>query len=524
MNGTVGLAKVRDDVAVNYRGDATLGNVRMQDRVTGDNFLRWSALSISRIDAGLGKHEPKVHIGGIALSDFYARVILNRNGRLNLTDITTNPQAAPKSLTREQTPAVAQAATPTPSATPTPTQARPVATPVPHPINADIELSRITLQGGHINYTDNFIQPNYTADLTDIGGKIGAFGTRTTTPADVALQGQVNGSAPVSINGSINPLVPMAFLDIGAKADGIELTNLTPYSTKYTGYPIIKGTLNLDVHYLLDKDNLTANNHIVIDQFTFGDRVESKDATNLPVRLAVALLKNSKGQIDLTVPVSGSLSDPQFSIGGVIWQTFKNLILRAATSPFSLIASAFGGGNGQDLGYVDFNPGYAKLTPDSVNKLTTVAKALKDRPALRLGISGRVDPATDRKGLRDAKVDQLVEAEAEDSGVNANTKLSSDQYNKYLKRVYKAAKFPKPRDFVGMDKTLPSDEMKKLLVTNTEVSDQDMKQLADARANVVREWMSKQIDPARLFVTTPQLDAKGVSDKSAASRVDLSLQ
>ena len=153
----------------------------------------------------------------------------------------------------------------------------------------------------------------------------------------------------------------MAFLDIGAKADGIELTNLTPYSTKYTGYPIIKGTLNLDVHYLLDKENLTANNHIVIDQFTFGDRVESKDATNLPVRLAVALLKNSKGQIDLTVPVSGSLSDPQFSIGGVIWQTFKNLILRAATSPFSLIASAFGGGNGQDLGYVDFNPGYAKL-------------------------------------------------------------------------------------------------------------------------------------------------------------------
>ena len=524
MNGTVALAKVRDDVAVNYRGDATLGNVRMQDRVTGDNFVRWSALSVSRIDAGLGKHEPKVHIGGIALSNFYARVILDRSGRLNLSDITTNPQERPKSLTREQTPVVAQAATPTPTATVTPAQAQPVATPVPHPINADIELSRITLQGGHINYTDNFIQPNYTADLTDIGGKIGAFGTRTTTPADVTLQGQVNGSAPVSINGSINPLVPMAFLDIGAKADGIELTNLTPYSTKYTGYPIIKGTLNLDVHYLLDKGNLTANNHIVIDQFTFGDRVESKDATNLPVRLAVALLKNSKGQIDLTVPVSGSLSDPQFSIGGVIWQTFKNLILRAATSPFSLIASAFGGGNGQDLGYVEFNPGYAKLTPDSVNKLTTVAKALKDRTGLRLGIAGRVDPAVDREGLRDAKVDQLVEAEAEDSGINANTKLSSDQYDKYLKRVYKAAKFPKPRDFVGINKTLPSDEMKKLLITNTEVSDQDLKHLADARANVVREWMSKQIDPARLFVTTPQLDAKGVSDKGKSSRVDLSLQ
>ena len=525
MNGDVALAKVRNDVAVNYRGDATLGNVRMQDRLTGDNFLRWSALSVNRIDFGMGKREPKIHIGGIALSNFYARVILDRNGRLNLSDITTNPQAAPKSLTREQTPALAQAAAPTPVPTPSPTPA-PSATPAPppEPIKADIELDRITLEGGHVNYTDNFIQPNYSADLTEIGGKVGAFGTGTTTPADVALQGQVNGSAPLAINGSVNPLVPMAFVDIGAKADGIELTNLTPYSAKYTGYPIVKGTLNLDVHYLLDQGNLTANNHIVIDQFTFGDRVESKDATNLPVRLAVALLKNSKGQIDLTVPVSGSLSDPQFSIGGVIWQTLKNLIIRAATSPFSLIASAFGGGSNQDLGYVEFAPGYSTLTPDAISRLNIVAKALQARTGLRLGISGRVDPAVDRPGLRDAKVDQLVEAQAEDSGVEANTKLSSEQYDKYLKRVYKAANFPKPRDFVGMTKSLPPDEMKKLLVTNTEVSDQDLKQLADARANVVRAWMSKQIDPARIFITAPQLDSKGINDKGKATRADLSLQ
>jgi hypothetical protein len=530
MNGAVGLAKARENVQVGYRGDATLGNVRMLDRLTGDNFVRWSALSITRIDAGLGRREPKIHIGGIALANFYSRVILNRNGTLNLSDLTTNPQAAPKSLTRAQTPVAVQAApaaTPSPTSTPTSAQpgagAQPAAPPAPHPINADIELGRITLQGGHVNYSDYFIQPNYTADLTEIGGKIGAFGTHTTTPADVALQGEINGSAPISINGSINPLAPMAFVDIGAKADGIELTNLTPYSTKYTGYPIVKGTLNLDVHYLLDKDNLTANNHIFIDQFTFGDRVESKDATNLPVRLAVALLKNSKGQIDLTIPVSGSLADPHFSIGSVIWEAFKNLIVKAATSPFSLIGAAFGGG-GQDLGYVEFAPGYALLTPDSIGRLTTVAKALKDRTGLRLGITGRVDPELDRPGLRDAKVDQLVQAQAEDSGVEAGANLSKDQYDKYLTKVYKAAKFPKPKDFVGLSKSLPPAEMKKLLVTNMEVTDQDLKQLADARANVVRQWMSKQIDPARLFVIAPVLDAKGISDKGKTTRVDLSLQ
>ncbi|HXZ86952.1 MAG TPA: DUF748 domain-containing protein, partial [Candidatus Binataceae bacterium] len=465
-------------------------------------------------------------------ADFYARIILDRNGRLNLSDITTNPQAAPKSLTREQTaaaPAAVPSPTPTPAPTPPAAAASPAApgqpgAPAAKPINADIEVDRITLEGGHVNYTDDFIKPNYSANLTEIGGKVGAFGTHTTTPADVALQGKVNGSAPIGITGSINPLAPMAYVNIGAKADGIELTNLTPYSTKYTGYPIIKGTLTLDVHYLLDQNNLTANNHIFIDQFTFGDRVESKDATNLPVRLAVALLKNSKGQIDLNLPVSGSLSDPQFSIGGVIWQVFKNLIVKAATSPFSLIAAAFGGGESQELSYIEFAPGYATLTPDSISRLTTIAKALKDRTGLRMGIAGRVDPEFDRAGLREAKVERLVREQAEEAGVEAKAPLSQDEYDKYLKRAYKAAEFPKPKDFMGFNKSLPPDEMKKLLITNMAVTDQDLKKLADARADAVRGWMAKQIDPGRLFESAPQLDAKGISDKGKTTRADLSLQ
>ncbi len=115
----------------------------------------------------------------------------------------------------------------------------------------------------------------------------------------------------------------MAFVELSAKANGVELTGLTPYSAKYTGYPITKGTLTVDVHYLLDKQMLTATNHIVIDQLTFGDHVTEPNAANLPVRLAVALLADSRGLIDLNIPVSGSLNDPQFSIGAVIWVAFK---------------------------------------------------------------------------------------------------------------------------------------------------------------------------------------------------------
>ena len=384
----------------------------------------------------------------------------------------------------------------------------------------------MTLQGGHVNFTDNFIKPNYTADLSDITGTVGPFSTRATAPAAVALQGQVNGSAPIAINGAVNPLAPMAFVDLKAKAHGVELTGLTPYSAKYTGYPIVKGTLTVDVHYLLDQGQLTADNHLFIDQFTFGDRVESRDATTLPVRLAVALLKNARGEIAVDVPVTGSLSDPEFSLSGVILDAFLNLIVKAATSPFSLIASAFG--TQEDLDYVEFTPGLATLTPDSQQKLATIAQALQDRPGLRLDISGRVDPQFDREGLREARLASLLRMwKIKDIGGHEDAdrvQLTPEEYEAYLTRIYQTATFPKPRDFLGMDKPLPPDEMKKLLLTNMEINDQDLQHLADRRANAVRQWLSGQVDPDRLFVVTPTLTAEGIKDQGKTTRVDLSLK
>jgi uncharacterized protein involved in outer membrane biogenesis len=516
MNGTLALATARDKLHVSYRGDATLGNVRVLDRVTSENVLRWNSCSASRIVAEIGSGPPKVHIDMLALTDFDTRLILESTGRLNVLDMMASPRPPPASLTRTQPASGRQ--TPATSSAPAALSAT--------LIDAEIDLGGMTLRGGHVNFTDNFIKPNYTADLSKVAGTVGPFGTRATAPAAVALQGQVNGSAPIAINGFVNPLAPMAFVDLKAKADGVELTGLTPYSAKYTGYPIVKGTLTIDVHYLLDQGQLTADNHLFIDQFTFGDRVESRDATTLPVRLAVALLKNARGEIAVEVPVSGSLSDPQFSLSGVILDAFVNLIVKAVTSPFSLIASAFG--TQEDLDYVEFAPGLATLTPDSQQKLATIAQALQDRPALRLDISGRVDPQSDREGLREARLASLIRMhKIKDIGGHEDAdrvQLTPEEYNTYLTRVYKAATFPKPRDFLGFDKSLPPAEMKKLLLTNMEITDQDLQDLADGRANAVRQWLSGQVDPGRLFVVAPTLKTDGIEDKGKTTRVDLSLK
>ena len=456
----------------------------MLDKLTNDLFFRMAALNVNRIDFALGKGQPKVHVGAIALNDFYSRIILNSNGKLNLKDITANPQEAPTSLTRatgapgsKGAVPVAPTSTPTPAAAPTVAAAAPGASPAasaspaqPYagkPMDADVELSKITLKGGKVDYTDNFIKPNYTANLTDMEGSVGAFGTKSTTPAPVSLDGKVNGSSPINIDGSINPLVPTAFVDIKAKADAIELTGLSPYTTKYTGYPIIKGTLTLDVHYLLDTGKLTADNHIFIDQLTFGDHVDSPDATNLPIRLAVSLLKNSKGQIDVRVPISGSLSDPQFSIGAIVLGAFMNLIVKAATAPFSLIASAFGsvtgGGAQQDLGYIEFKPGYSTLTTESQQKLDTIAKALADRTALKLNIQGRVDPKFDKDGYREAALDhsiQVLRHKSEGDSADSAKPLSTEDYNKYLAQGLQRGRFQKAarRDRIGEDDPAGSGE------------------------------------------------------------------
>jgi hypothetical protein len=549
MDGKVGLSQERKDFLVSYRGDASLGSVRLMDKLTNDLFFRMAALNVNKIDFALGKGPPKVHIGEVALNDFYSRIILNSDGKLNLKDITASPQEAPTSLTRAtgepgSKGAVPVAPTPTPTALPSPAAATapgaaPAASPSPEPyagqpMQADVEVSKTVLKGGKVDYTDNFIKPNYTANLSDMEGSVGAFGTKSTSPAQVSLDGKINGSSPINIDGSINPLAPTAYVDIKAKADAIELTGLSPYTTKYTGYPIVKGTLTVDVHYLLDTGKLTAENHIFIDQLTFGDHVDSPGAANLPVRLAVSLLKDSKGQIDLHIPVSGSLSDPQFSIGDVVWGAVKNLIVKALTSPFTLLASAFGGSSGgaqQDLGYIEFAPGYSTMTPDGQQKLDTVAKALAQRPALKLNISGRVDPKFDKDGYKEASLEhsiQVLRHHAEGDSADSKTKsapLSPTDYNKYLAKVYSAGKFQKPRNAIGLAKTIPPDEMKKLILTNTPVSDQDLHNLADWRANAVRAYLSsKQVEAARMFIVAPKLDASGIKDQGKTTRVDLSLE
>ncbi|WOD17243.1 DUF748 domain-containing protein [Paraburkholderia kirstenboschensis] len=546
-SGDLALSQAKS-LKASYRGDVALVDVRMLDKATSDAFAGWRSLALSKLKADYDEHGTSVDAERVTFTRFYGRVLLNAQGKLNLTDVVAHETGAAQSLTRDKNnkggaepvpltpptasavvaasaPVVASASAPASSAAPATVTA---ATPPQSPVK--LHFGQLVLQQGRVTYTDNFIKPNYTANLVGIQGTVGAFGTQSTTSAPVEIAAKLAANGPLSIRGTVNPLIAKPALDLTASAHDIELTNLTPYSAKYAGYPITKGKLNVDLHYKLENDQLNADNHLFIDQLTFGDHVENDTATKLPVRLAISLLKNSRGEIDVNLPVSGSLSNPEFSVGGLIWHAVLNLLQKAVTAPFSLIAHAFGG-SGEELGYVEFEPGSAQLTEDDNKKLDTIVKALGSKPSIKMDLIGRVDPKLDEPALRARYVDRLVKQQKikDVVGNGQSVELSSvsvdpKEYDKYLTKAYKSADFKKPRNIVGLTKSVPDDDMKSALAANAPIDEASLRQLAQQRAQSVQQYLDGKIDSSRVFIVAPKLDADGINDKGATTRVDFGLK
>lgn len=500
-----------------WKGGVEVTDVDLQDRVNKDDFLNWKRLGLSGMNISVAGEKIVAGLGDIALDDFYGRILLNAQGRLNVMDLVAAPGQAGGSITQDtQTPG---------------RRAEPPAPAAKGGGMPDISLNSVTLTRGRMTFTDRFVKPNYVAELSSIDGSITAVSSTNPQPAKVKVTGRVYTTAPLSISGVVQPFAKFLSLDLKASAKGVDLPRFNTYSAKYVGYPIKRGKLSVDLEYKIKDRALLATNHVVLNQLTFGDKTNSPDATKLPVLLAVALLKDSRGNIDINLPISGSLDDPEFSVGGIVVRVLLNLVVKAVTSPFSLLASAFGGG--EELSYVEFAPGSAVLTEDTQQRIETLTKALADRPALKMDLSGRADPKTDQDGLRQAWVDaQIRLAKARDVAPRgkkpnpAGVEVSGAERAKYLEKVYGDTDIKdKPRNFIGMAKSVPPEQMEEMLRAAAPVGEEQLRQLADARAQAVYEKLQAQEGLAdRVFIVAPQLDADGIKDEGLPSRVDFSLK
>ncbi len=354
--------KSADPLKLQVTGRAQVDQLHTLDTLKTRDFVKWQRLVVEGLNY---QHGESLSIDKVNLLQPYARFMINDDRTTNVDDllIPQPPDKSPKPASKEK------------------------------PLG--IRVGQIAINDGSANFADFSLTPNFATAIQQLNGQIGTIDSRQAKPASVDINGKVDRYAPVTIKGSVNPFDPMAALDIATSFKRVELTTLTPYSGKFAGFRIRKGRLNLDLHYVITKGQLKAENKVVVEQLQLGEKVDSADAVDLPIRLAIALLKDSDGKISIELPVTGDLNNPQFSVMPIVWQTLRNLVVRAATAPFKFIGGLITGGGSEDLGNVSFAAGSSELSKDAEGALNTLAKALKERPALRLEIEGTAAASSD---------------------------------------------------------------------------------------------------------------------------------
>jgi len=522
---------LRSEVA----GDLRLDDVLLRNRpepgsdAPGQELLSWQSLALDGLRLALvPEQRPQLAIRSAALADFYAQLVVSAQGRFNLQAVAAVPAAGATAGPL----ASAAPLTPTATASTAVTAATAVTAPAALPIDLSVDATR--LSNGRVDFTDHFIRPNYSVRLSELSGSLGAFRSGTPEMAALDLRGRAAGTATLAIVGQVNPTANPPAMDLRAQASDLELAPLTPYSGKYAGYAIERGKLSADLHYRISPGGqLAASNQLVLNQLTFGERVDSPTATSLPVRLAVALLKDRNGVIDINLPVSGSLQDPQFSVGRLIWQVIVNLLTRAVTAPFSLLAGAGAGldtAAGGDLSQVGFEPGSAQPTAAGRQTLDKLAHVLADRPAVQMTVVGMADLAAEAADLRRLALDTRLRAERQREQSRAGAALpaeapapglpalTADERLRLVPAVYqRTALAGKPRNLLGLARDVPVAQMEAMLLQAVPVNQDTLRELALQRGLAVRDALvAAGLPGARLFLGAPQLQAAATGEGGQA--------
>ncbi len=506
-NLAINIVQEADTFTGDFSGTTDISNFDLLDRRSYDQLLFWQDLNIKGIRGNLAPFA--LHLDDVALSNYTANIEIDPEGQINLTtvnDMPTPDQQAPAA-------SVAPAASSEPASDTT----------------SEISINNVTMQGGTVTFTDRHLPSTFTTTMHELGGRVSGLSSDVNMRADVDLRGKLENHSPLTVQGVINPLSRELFADLTISFNDIDLSPMTPYSGTYLGYAIDKGKLYLDLSYTINHQHITASNRVMIDQFTFGDQVKSDKATTLPVSLAVALLKNRDDEIHLNIPVSGNLEDPNFSVAGTIVTVLRNLLVKAATSPFSLLTAALG--SGEDFSSIAFAPGTSLLDPEQQKKLGELAEVLLRRPSLTLEISAYADREQDPEAYRKNQLhkhliaikQRELEIKNDPQAQAEHLIISAEEYPELLTFAYKEASFPRPRTSLGTLKELPVEEMEKLLLSNILAGDEQLAVLAKERALNVRdtlEVLKPDLKP-RLFLK--QTDIFKKPDEGVASRVEFGI-
>lgn len=466
-----------EPLAFTIEGKAQVDQLHTLDTIKDRDFVKWQQLNL---DAVSYRHGDALSIGKVTLKQPYARFMINEDRTTNIDDLLI-PQPATAQTQTANKPAAGSA----------------------KPLG--IRIGAIDINDGSANFADFSLTPNFATAIQQLNGQIGTIDNRQPKPAKVDIKGKVDRYAPVTIKGALNPFDPMASLDIATSFKRVELTTLTPYSGKFAGFRIRKGRLNIDLHYIITQGRLKAENKVVVEQLQLGEKVDSPDAVDLPIRLAVALLKDTDGKISIELPVTGDLNDPQFSVMPIVWQTLRNLVLRAAQAPFKFIGGLISGGDAQDLGSVAFAAGSSDLAPDAQSALDKLAAALKERPALRLEIEGTSAQSSDGPLIAQQRLEReyqstyykILQRRGDKVPAQASElKVPDGDKPAMLEGIYRTRlKKQPPAEWEQLDREQRTTQLRDAVLKSWAESALLLRQLGQARASSIKDYL---VDKAKL--------------------------
>ncbi|WP_024644275.1 DUF748 domain-containing protein [Pseudomonas syringae] len=485
--------KSTEPLAFGVTGKAQVSQLHTLDTVKQRDFLKWQQLDLEGLDY---QHGTGLSIAKVNMSQPYARFMINEDRTTNIDDLLI-PQPDDKKA-------------PKPKAAQTQPKAK-----KDNPLA--IYVGEVNIKDGSANFADMTLTPNFATAVQQLNGRIGTIDNRKATPAPVDIEGKVDRYAPVTIKGSLNPFDPMASLDITTSFKRVELTNLTPYSGKFAGFRIRKGRLNLDLHYLITKGQLKAQNKVLIEQLQLGERVDSPDALDLPIRLAVALLKDTQGRISLELPIEGDLNNPQFSVMPIVWQTLRNLVLRAAQAPFKMLGSLVSGGSSEDLGSVSFAPGTSELSVETQRALDKLSAALKARPDLKLEIEGTSAASSDGPLIAQQRLEReyqytyykILQRRGDKVPAKAGLiEVPDAEKAPMLEGIYRTRlKQQPPAEWANLSKEQRASQMRAAVLTFWSGNEVLLRELGQSRASSIKDYLvdKGKLEDARVYFVDARL-------------------
>ncbi len=503
FDSKVSLQRKDGKNVVSLSGSLRVDNVFMFDRSQKGPFVKWKSVSITGINL---RSEPlTVSIDAVDIAGLYEHMVILEDGSLNVSRVfkySKGEETKGTDVYREKRKSTGMF----------------------------FAVKKINLKNCVILIEDKQVKPTFIREIDRISGTVLNLSNKPGTRASVKITAFVDDRSRLNISGKLSPFGDSVYADFRVKLEGAGLTRFSPYAQKFLGYRIDKGKLFLDLDVSIHDNIIKVDNRFLLDQFELGKPVKSKNAIKAPVRLAIALLKDRSGRIDINVPVRGKLDDPEFSYRNAVLKAFVNIIIKAATSPFSLITSIVG--TNEKLDRIYFEPGLSILTEEARKKLNLLAKVLNERPGLRINVTGFYDPEKDRRALLEIKFKHLLKIEKFKELVSKKKEISSidsieilpGEYEKYLKRAYKRGAFKKPKNIIGLIKSQPVKVMEQMIKKHISVSDDDLRNLALERAKTIANYLvqSLKIDADRVFLVAPE--GQNEIDKVAAPIVRFSLR